>query len=451
MSPAPNIGLVELSEWDERFIPNAALSPSDRRLADELLRLRRLTIDELTSGLRIRSQSWVGLVRFERFDLRVVPKLADGNIRLVQLLTLTGGLKATWQSAAIRTLRPERTADLLDLLSALLVRECERILAGGVLHDYIEREEALNVVRGRFLADRQWRRRFGQLDLLECRFDDHDSDIDENRLLAFVLGASRKLVRDGTLRRRVLSLYEQFASICGEDIDPRDLRSRLVYHRLNAHYAGAHELCWLILDAMGVADLLAPGPLQSRVFLIDMNLLFERFVQKLIEFSVGTSCKVQYQMKTRTVLWEVDRNRPYSSVIPDFVLVKPAGSVAVDAKYKPTPKLDNADIYQCFLYAQAFDSPGETSRAYLVVPSLGVALEHSQLEVRNVQGAKKARLHRIGVPVAAAVDELLNAAPGPITMGLGSILATAPPARFKTLLCGYDVAQMWGGGSVSTA
>jgi 5-methylcytosine-specific restriction enzyme subunit McrC len=424
VSPAPNVGLVELSEWDERFIPNAALSPRDRRLADELLRLRRMTIDELTSGLRIRSQSWVGLIRFESFDLRVVPKLADGNIRLVQMLALTGGLKAAWQSAAIRTLRPERTADLLDLLSGLLVRECERILAGGVLHDYIEREDALNVVRGRFLADRQWRTRFGQFDLLECRYDDHDSDIDENRLLAFVLGASRRLVRDVPLRRRALSLYEQFASICGEDIDPRDLRSRLVYHRLNSHYAGAHELCWLILDAMGVADLLAPGALQNRVFLIDMNLLFERFVQKLIEFSLGTSCRVQYQMKTRTVLWEVDRDRPYSSVIPDFVLVRPGGGgVAVDAKYKPTPKLDNADIYQCFLYAQAFDSPGQGSRAYLVVPSLSGAIEHSQLDVRNTQGAKKARLHRIGIPVAAAVDELLSAARGQITTGLGSILA----------------------------
>src|SRR5207253_7416703 len=100
--------------------------------------------------------------------------------------------------------------DLLDLISLLLVRECVRILAGGVLHDYIEREEALPVVRGRFLADRQWRKRSGQFHVLECRFDEHESDIDENRLLAFALGVSRALLRDRVLFRRVLSFHEQY-------------------------------------------------------------------------------------------------------------------------------------------------------------------------------------------------------------------------------------------------
>jgi 5-methylcytosine-specific restriction enzyme subunit McrC len=423
VSPPSRPGLVELSEWDERFIPNAALSSGDRCLAQTLLHARRLIIDELPDGLRIRSQSWVGLIRFERFDLRVAPKLTDGYLRLVQMLALTGGIKAAWHSAAMRTLRAEKAADLLDMLSRLLVRECDRILAGGVLHDYIEREEALNVVRGRFLADRQWRKRLGQFDLIECRFDEHDSDIDENRLLAYVLGAIGRLVRDRPLRRRTLSLHEQFASICSEMIDPRDVRARLTYHRLNAHYTGAHELCWLILDAMGIADLLAPGGIRNNVFLIDMNSLFERFVRRLIDFSVGTDWKIHYQMKTRTVLWEVDQNRPYGSVIPDYVLDRPGAKVAVDAKYKPAAKLDNADIYQCFLYAHAFDTPGRSTRAYLIVPSLADTMEHSQLEVRSIQGAMKARLHRIAIPVAKAVDELQGLASGPITRALGGILS----------------------------
>ena len=48
----------------------------------------------------------------------------------------------------IRILLAARTSDLLDILSALLIRECERILAGGVLHDYVEREDSLNVLCG---------------------------------------------------------------------------------------------------------------------------------------------------------------------------------------------------------------------------------------------------------------------------------------------------------------
>lgn len=420
-------GVLEMIEWEERSIRGAALSPNDRRIAEQLIPSRRLFVDELASGVRIRSQSWVGLIRFDKFDIRVVPKLADGNARLVQMLAMTGGIRAAWQNEATRNLRTKRQDDLLDLLSILLVRECERILAGGVLHDYIEREEALPVVRDRFLADRQWRKRYGQFHVLECRFDEHESDIDENRLLAFSLGRSKALLRDRDLFRRVLSLHEQFASICESDcIDPMTLRSRLVYYRLNSHYADAHQLCWLILEAMGIKDLLASGFVKSNVFLVDMNLLFERFIRKLLEFCVGSAYRIRYQLKTRSILWDANRNRPYSVVIPDFQLIGLEGSLIVDAKYKPGRKLDNSDIYQCFLYAQAFGSAEETpSHSMLVVPSVSGTVEHSPLEVRSAEGVRKSVLHLVGVPVAAAVDEIQGNHRGPVCERLAKLVSQA--------------------------
>lgn len=420
-------GVLEISEWDEHFIAGATLSPSDRQLAEQLLPSRRLIVEEMLSGIRIRSQSWVGVVGFDQFDVRIIPKLSDGNARLVQMLALTGGLDEAWHSQAGRTLRAEKKDDLLDLLSFLLVRECERILAGGVLHDYIEREEALPVVRGRFLADRQWRKRFGQFHVLECRFDEHESDIDENRLLAFTLGLSKTLVRNPMLFRRVLSLYEQFASICEcEYIDPKLVRGRLVYHRLNAHYENAHRLCWLILESMGITDLLASGALRSNVFLLDMNLLFERFVQRLLEFSLGAGYEVRYQTRTRSVLWDALRNRTYGTVIPDFHLTGPSGRLVVDAKYKLGDKLDPGDIYQCFLYAQAFgDVMAEPSHAMLVVPSASGLVEHRPLEVRTTQGTPKSVLHRVGIPVAAAADEMQAGKAGAVAATLAKLVSQA--------------------------
>ena len=158
---------------------------------------------------------------------------------------------------------------------------------------------------------------------------------------------------------------------------------------------------------MGIADLLASGSVKSNVFLIDMNMLFERFIQTLLEFCVGDVYRIGYQMKVRSILWDANRNRPYSAVIPDFHLIGPEGSLIVDAKYKLGRKLDNTDIYQCFLYAQAFGSTKEIpSHSMLIVPSLSGTVEHSSLEVRNTGGARQSILHIVGVPVAAAVDEV---------------------------------------------
>jgi 5-methylcytosine-specific restriction enzyme subunit McrC len=419
------VDVVELSEWADIHLPGTSLTAADRHLAEQLGSSRRLYVDELLSGVRIRSQSWVGLVRFDGFDVRIIPKLADGNARLIQILALTGGIKPGWQSGALRTLDAQHVPDLLDLLTILLARESERILAQGVLHDYIEREEALGVVRGRFLVDRQWRRRFGQFQQLECRFDEHDSDIDENRLLSFTFGMCRSGIRNRGVLRRVRRLHEQFGSVCESDyIDPKEVRTRLVYHRLNSHYEDAHALCWLILRAMGVADLLASGSIRSNLFLIDMNLLFEQFVHKFLEFCVGGHYRVDYQTKTRSVLWDADRNRAYSAVIPDFHLVGKQGNLVVDAKYKLRDKMDTSDLYQGFLYAQAFGAAEELpSRSILIVPSQTRLVEHSRVEVRSTQGIRKSLLHLVGIPLAAAVDEMQADIRGPITEAVAAVIS----------------------------
>lgn len=53
-------------------------------------------------------------------------------------------------------------------------------------------EDDLPVVRGRLLGDQQVPRRFGRVDRLICRFDEHEQDILENQLL---VAALRQLIR----------------------------------------------------------------------------------------------------------------------------------------------------------------------------------------------------------------------------------------------------------------
>jgi hypothetical protein len=89
-------------------------------------------------------------------------------------------------------------------------------------------------------------------------------------------------------------------------------------------------------------------------------------------------------------------------------------------------KLDNSDIYQCFLYAQAFGSAEETpSHSMLVVPSVTCTVEHVPLEVRSAEGIRKSALHLVGVPVAAAVDEIQGNKRGPVCEKLTELVSQA--------------------------
>jgi 5-methylcytosine-specific restriction enzyme subunit McrC len=166
------------------LIDGEMLTPSDQRLKEELQAGEegRLLVDELRTGVRIAARSWVGIVRFERFEVRVVPKLAGDNIGLVEMIEFATGLDALRRSSSARSLHAEGTG-LFDLIALLLAEGTELILRCGLLADYVEREDELRVLRGRLLSDRQVLRRFGQVDRLVCRFDEHEQDIAENQLL----------------------------------------------------------------------------------------------------------------------------------------------------------------------------------------------------------------------------------------------------------------------------
>ena len=175
----------QLGEWQSRVIEGETLTAADQQLKQNLEAGEegRLLVDELRTGVRITARSWVGVVRFERFEVRVVPKLAGDNLGLVEMIEFATGLDALRRASSARTLNAEG-AGLFDLLALLFAEAVEVILRGGILADYVEREDELLVLRGRLLADQQMLRRFGQIDRLVCRFDEHEQDIVENQLLA---------------------------------------------------------------------------------------------------------------------------------------------------------------------------------------------------------------------------------------------------------------------------
>ena len=65
----------------------------------------------------ITARSWVGVVRFERFEVRVVPKLAGNNIGLVEMIEFATGLDSLRGSSSARVYMPKPSAGF-DLICA---------------------------------------------------------------------------------------------------------------------------------------------------------------------------------------------------------------------------------------------------------------------------------------------------------------------------------------------
>ena len=426
--------VVELTEWEQRTIPHVILEPEDQRLAAELSAQRRLLIEERREGLQIHARSWVGVVNVRRLELRVVPKAAGGNEGLVRMIELTSGLEALKRVPRSRLIKAEGS-NLLDLIALLLVEATEEVVRQGLLRDYVERDDLLPVARGRLLLDRQVLERFGQVDRLYCRFDEHEQNITENQLLALALARAGVVVRDQEVKRRARRLSSLFREICDPEGLDLDAARGLSYDRMNAYYRGAHDLAWLLLGGLGVEDVLASGNTDSFAFLLNMNLLFERFVWVLFTRALhGTEVSVAYQKRNPLTIWDPDANRSYQTIIPDLLLDQrregARSRVPVDAKYKlyDEHSISPEDVYQAFMYSYAFSEEGTPARAAIAYPA-STDPRFRRLVVQRSKGVHAAEITLLGIPIVDALAELRSGNAGPIAESIRRLgLVTSSPA-----------------------
>jgi 5-methylcytosine-specific restriction enzyme subunit McrC len=417
------VNIHQIPEWGRLDIDDAGPPSEDdltlarqlRGQADQLGTTEgsQLLLDWSYDGrLRVRARSWVGVVRVAGNEIRVVPKHTHGSLGVLTMLRYASG-------AIPEQLRSERTMqegdrNLLDLVCLLLADESEMVARQGVLQDYVEHEETLAALRGRLLVDRQARIRYGQVDEIECRFDELEADIAENRILAAGLAVAGCVCTDITIKARVRRLAAAFAELCSVAQGAADAAEPMEYTRRNKHYAAGHVWARLLLAQHGIHDLYAPGTPLTQAFLLDMNVLFERFIAQALEDSAsGTPFRVDRQSSTGSIIIDALTGRTYTRVRPDMLVRhgEREETYPVDTKYKLYDERHIApeDIYQAFLYAFAFH-PGHGARqASLVYPSDRSEV-NQRLAVRG-SGVTQATIRGVRVDLSELVA---RAALGPI-------------------------------------
>jgi 5-methylcytosine-specific restriction enzyme subunit McrC len=371
-------------------------------------------VTELADSIRLDASEWIGVVRFSSLEVRVVPKLVGENLGVLQMLEYASGLGALSRLDAARTLAGDRDGSLVDLLALLLAEASLQIAKQGILQDYVTHEEALPRLRGRLLPYEQAVRRFGQVQVVECRFDDLETDIPENQLLAAGLGVAKRVVQDDLVRRQVARAHAIFAEVADPTPALVDAPS-FDYNRRNERYRSAHVIARMLVESLAVNDLYAPGSGDSFVFLLDMNRLFEDFITKVLtEMFRDSDVRVRAQRRDRTLITDARTGRPYAAVIPDILLesgVSPARRIPVDAKYKlyDDRKIDQGDIYQTFFYAWAYaDQDGvDDAPAFIVYPGAAGA-PGTHLRAHADAQARGASIRAIPVDVPALLEQVAD-------------------------------------------
>lgn len=379
-----------------------------------------ILVESGRQGIQVSTNSWVGSIPLQYLELRVTPKLLGGDLGVLAMLGYAHGPdahKKVRKLIGAMSLPPEGLA-LVDLVGLLLAMECERLIQQGLIQRFAERDEALPYVRGRLLVLQQVRQHFGQITTLECRYDAFDSDVTENRWLSAALERALACCRHEEVRQRLSVCRAVFSEACdASSFDIADVWN-FEYQRDNEHYRDAHEWANLFLARRRLSRLFAAGP-RSFAFMLDMNVVFEDFVARLISRALEPAgVRVDSQRHNDSIIQWADTRLPYQTLIPDLLATAPGGTqLPIDAKYKlygHDRKVDPGDVYQLFTYAFAYSDRRAPPTAVLIHPTTGDRFEQMSLQIRPRDPSMPvAHIQVVGLPVAP----ILQAIGGPSEKG----------------------------------
>ena len=269
------------------------------------------------------------------------PKIGIRNVFF--LLSYALGL-ADWKSERFPY---DEDDDLFRAMARLYQAEFRYASRNGLIRDYQDRNEQLATLRGRIDIAAQVRTWQGRRLPLECRYQDYTEDSRLNRVLK---AAHRRLLRLPGLEPDVLRAIRGDLRVFNEVADvhyaPKSVPT-LEFDRLNDDWRAAGQLAEMILRQDSLRDV--TGSLDALSFTVDMNKVFERFVEAV----------VRREVRKAGLVFEGQARRKLTASVtmkPDLLLRAGGRDVAVgDAKYKElaTAAWPHADLYQLIAYCDA--------------------------------------------------------------------------------------------------
>jgi 5-methylcytosine-specific restriction enzyme subunit McrC len=333
---------VAIPEYGEATI---TMSPTQERQLRAIAQ-QRLTVLPTGSGddWVIRSTSYVGTVVVPGVRILVTPKVSTANL----FYMLEAGDRTLEVGA--EQFEYNQTNDLVPSFATFYARHLERIASAGIPRAYVERHDRLLAPRGRVDLPSQ-RRSMGLPLPVACRVDEYTADVPLNRILR---AAAERLARlPGVTLDSRRALRSWIAAY--PDIGPlrqADLAMRRTFTRLDSHCRPAARLARLVLAGSGLMARI--GTAGAGVFMVNMNALFEQFVEHRLRRELRGRLMVHGQ-----------RPGPFDlqhaiGIQPDLVFTDRTGRdmYVGDSKYKVTTTgfaTSASDYYQLLAYLTVLD------------------------------------------------------------------------------------------------
>lgn len=294
---------------------------------------------------KLRSRQYCGILNFNNTDYYLLPKISNSesaNLNIfIYMLMYTYNIKLT--NEQIASCENQRNT-ILEVFVQMFARNLLNELKKGVYKEYITEQDNLTTLRGKYLINENLKYNFTK-NKIYCEYDEFSENNGLNQFFLFTIKYLQKFVKDKKLLKQCELVFDEVEYFY---VDIKNLN--IHFNRMNYRFKASFEVALLLLEKS--TPLFANGK-KSFAFLFDMNVLFEKFVAKIVQENYEA----------------VEIPKSYIEfgdlkLKPDIIVN--SKRLIIDCKYKKidTKKIDRNDKYQMYAYGNNFDDIERTMLLY---------------------------------------------------------------------------------------
>ncbi|WP_066356700.1 McrC family protein [Aliarcobacter skirrowii] len=279
----------------------------------------------------LKTKQYCGILNFNDQDFYILPKIANHNDEknlniFIYMLMYAYDVKLSNEQIA-SCANEEHT--ILEVFVQMFANGLLQELKKGMYKKYITEQDNLNVLKGKYLINENIKYNFTK-NKIYCEYDEFSENNSLNQFFLYAVKYLQKFVKDKKLLKQCELVFDEVEN---KQVDINRVET-LNFNRLNVRFKTSFEIALLLLKQ---SIPLFNQDKKSFAFLFDMNVLFEKFIARMVK-ELDSNAKIQNQ-----------DNFGDLTLKPDIILE----NQIIDTKYKKIKSIEDikqSDKLQAFSY-----------------------------------------------------------------------------------------------------
>ncbi|MBP7227168.1 McrC family protein [Aliarcobacter cryaerophilus] len=283
----------------------------------------------------LKARQYCGILNFNNQDFYILPKIANHNDEkdakqnlniFIYMLMYAYDVKLSNEQIA-NCANQEHT--ILEVFVQMFAINLLNELKKGLYKEYLTKQDNLPVLKGKYLINENLKYNFTK-NKIYCEYDEFSENNSLNQFFLYAIKYLQKFVNDKKLLKQCELIFDEIEY---KSVDINRVET-INFNRLNVRFKTSFEIALLLLRQ---SIPLFHKDKKSFAFLFDMNVLFEKFMARIVK-SLDYDAKIQNQ-----------DNFGALTLKPDIILK----NQIIDTKYKRIKSIEDikqSDKLQAFAY-----------------------------------------------------------------------------------------------------